>query len=288
VPPELDDALDEVDVLIIAGTTLKVAPINGVPCFVPPTCVRVVLNDSPVGEELQPMPLEYGPHAARDVFLRTSIDASSLELIAACGWLPTLLHAALAEPDFAMPPSSRRMLGARLLGETMPAALPSDMRRRRYADDDADADAVDADDEASEQPPDEDASRTRLCVRTPAALERAVCKSADGRLFVVLRRHETGAQPTGGICGDDYEEDADLAVRPIMIADRSHHDTSQSVRSWLQTAVTGLAHRLPPSLPAAAKRDAAAQCEALRACLSLRAGGFELHINDPTGASRIV
>ena len=66
---------------------------------------------------------------------------------------------------------------------------------------------------------------------------------------------------------------------------RSRHDTALSVRGWLQAAVTDLTHRLPPSLPPAAKRDAAAQREALRACLSLRNGAFELRLNDPSGES---
>ena len=71
-----------------------------------------------------------------------------------------------------------------------------------------------------------------------------------------------------------------------MIADRSHHETSQCLHSWLQTAVIGLSHRLPPSLPPAAKRDATAQCQALRRCLSL-AEPFELKVNDPTGESHV-
>jgi len=144
-PIEHESVLDELDLLIIAGTTLKVGPINGIPQFVPRSCVRLVLNDTPVGEHLQPMPLQYGADAVRDVYLGGSIDAASWRLIEALGWTPSLMCTFRSAQ---MPIQSRHLIGEMVLGRTMPTSLPfvhSALGAARYetaADADTAADAT--------------------------------------------------------------------------------------------------------------------------------------------------
>lgn len=45
-------ALDEADLLIVAGTSLVVSPANSVVNYVPSTCCRLIVNKEPVGQDL--------------------------------------------------------------------------------------------------------------------------------------------------------------------------------------------------------------------------------------------
>lgn len=82
--------LPAVDLLIIAGTSLQVAPANGVPGQVADTCVRLVVNREPVGANLPEKPIRYGDRATRDVFAEGECDDVFAELARLLGWLPEL------------------------------------------------------------------------------------------------------------------------------------------------------------------------------------------------------
>eukprot|EP00192_Tetraselmis_astigmatica_P019388 CAMPEP_0117686520 /NCGR_PEP_ID=MMETSP0804-20121206/22508_1 /TAXON_ID=1074897 /ORGANISM="Tetraselmis astigmatica, Strain CCMP880" /LENGTH=220 /DNA_ID=CAMNT_0005498247 /DNA_START=130 /DNA_END=788 /DNA_ORIENTATION=- len=73
----------EVDVLIVAGTSLTVSPANSLVSMVPETCVRVVVNVDAVGAELG---IDYGPASERDIFLAGPCDDVLLQLGKALGW----------------------------------------------------------------------------------------------------------------------------------------------------------------------------------------------------------
>ena len=79
--------LPQVDLLIVAGTSLVVSPANSVVYRVPETAVRLIVNDEPVGAELG---VDYGPDAKRDVFARGECDAVFLELMRHLSWLQHL------------------------------------------------------------------------------------------------------------------------------------------------------------------------------------------------------
>jgi NAD+-dependent protein deacetylase sirtuin 2 len=79
--------MPSLDLLIIAGTSLVVAPANGLCFSVPENTIRVVVNQEPVGEELG---IDYSPGAKRDFFARGKCDDIFLELITELGWLDDL------------------------------------------------------------------------------------------------------------------------------------------------------------------------------------------------------
>ena len=78
----------DLDVLIVAGTSLTVSPANSLVYMAPESCVRVVVNMEPVGEDLG---IVYGSGATRDIFLQGSCDDVFLKLAEKLGWKDDLL-----------------------------------------------------------------------------------------------------------------------------------------------------------------------------------------------------
>jgi NAD+-dependent protein deacetylase sirtuin 2 len=83
VPRDVSD----VDLLIIIGTSLRVAPANSLVWRVPKTAMRLLVNREPVGFHLG---LVYGADSKRDVFAQGNCDYVLLELMAHLGWLDDL------------------------------------------------------------------------------------------------------------------------------------------------------------------------------------------------------
>lgn len=77
----------EVDLLIVIGTSLAVAPVNTLVYRVPQTALRVVVNREPVGYRLGMM---YGQDAKRDYFAQGDCDRGLLDLMTHLGWLEDL------------------------------------------------------------------------------------------------------------------------------------------------------------------------------------------------------
>lgn len=103
VPEDVKD----VDLLIIVGTSLKVAPANSLVWRVPRSAMRFLVNRETVGEHLG---MVFGDEAERDVFAEGDIDPVLLDLIEELGWtedLRSLLNGGL-------PDSSEELLRARL------------------------------------------------------------------------------------------------------------------------------------------------------------------------------
>ena len=98
----------DVDLLIVMGTSLAVAPANGLVWLVPQSAMRLVINRDPVGRHLG---IEYGSEATRDYFARGDIDPTVLELMMHLGWLEDL-EPLLAENK--LPESSAELLRERL------------------------------------------------------------------------------------------------------------------------------------------------------------------------------
>ena len=98
--------LPECDLLIVMGTSLQVAPANSLVYRVPPTVLRMVMNNEKVGRRLGIM---YGEDSIRDVFAHGHSDETCLDLAHQMGWLPDL-----AEIIDELPESSARLLRQRL------------------------------------------------------------------------------------------------------------------------------------------------------------------------------
>ena len=79
--------IPNVDLLIVIGTSLAVAPANTLVYRVPQTALRVVINDEPVGWRVG---IEYGSQAKRDYFAQGHCDDVTLDLIQELGWLEDL------------------------------------------------------------------------------------------------------------------------------------------------------------------------------------------------------
>ena len=79
--------VENADLLLILGTSLRVAPANSLIYRVPRTCLRVLVNRDPVGTHLG---IQYGPMAERDYFAPGDIDATMLQLMTHLGWLDEL------------------------------------------------------------------------------------------------------------------------------------------------------------------------------------------------------
>lgn len=79
--------IPKVDLLIVIGTSLAVAPANTLVFRVPQTALRVVINDEPVGWRVG---IDYGSHAKRDYFAQGHCDDVTLDLIEELGWLDDL------------------------------------------------------------------------------------------------------------------------------------------------------------------------------------------------------
>mmetsp|Transcript_2161 Transcript_2161/g.3211 ORF Transcript_2161/g.3211 Transcript_2161/m.3211 type:complete len:451 (+) Transcript_2161:150-1502(+) len=76
--------IPHVDLLIIIGTSLAVAPANTLVFRSPQTAMRVVVNREPVGFGLG---IDYSSYSKRDYFAGGDIDRMILELIQELGWL---------------------------------------------------------------------------------------------------------------------------------------------------------------------------------------------------------
>lgn len=100
-----EDLID-CDLLIIMGTSLTVSPANSLVYRVPPTCLRLVINNQRVGRMLG---IDYSKHSIRDVFAHGHSDAMCLDLMDKLGWLDDL--AAIIEE---LPESNALLLRERL------------------------------------------------------------------------------------------------------------------------------------------------------------------------------
>lgn len=83
------ESLAEVDLLIVAGTSLNVSPANTIVNQVAPECARLIFNREPVGRDLG---IQYGPGSIRDVFCQGDCDEGALKLITKLGWQKDLLR----------------------------------------------------------------------------------------------------------------------------------------------------------------------------------------------------
>jgi NAD-dependent SIR2 family protein deacetylase len=102
------DDCQRCDLLIVAGTSLVVAPANMLVQMVPPSCVRVVANLEPVGTELGID--AYGlEQSSRDGFMEGPTDETFLHLIQELGWIDDLV----AKRDV-LPEASRELLDRHL------------------------------------------------------------------------------------------------------------------------------------------------------------------------------
>jgi NAD-dependent SIR2 family protein deacetylase len=98
--------LPNVDLLIVVGTSLAVAPANSLVYRSPRSAMRLVVNREPVGYRLG---IDYSEHSKRDYFAQGDIDNVLLELVDELGWLEDLQNLCGRLPD-----SSARVLKERL------------------------------------------------------------------------------------------------------------------------------------------------------------------------------
>lgn len=98
--------LPDVDLLIVVGTSLAVAPANSLIYRSPRSAMRLVVNREPVGYRLG---IDYSDHAKRDYFAQGDIDKVLLDLVDELGWLEDLQS--LCEQ---LPQQSAAVLKARL------------------------------------------------------------------------------------------------------------------------------------------------------------------------------
>jgi NAD-dependent deacetylase sirtuin 2 len=80
--------LGDCDLLIIMGTSLTVSPANSLVYRIPPTCLRLVVNNQKVGRMLG---VDYSENSIRDVFAHGHSDEMCLHLIEKLGWLDDLV-----------------------------------------------------------------------------------------------------------------------------------------------------------------------------------------------------
>jgi NAD-dependent SIR2 family protein deacetylase len=83
----LQNDLPGVDLLLVMGTSLSVAPANQIVALVPDTTIRVVMNKEPVGYRLG---IDYSESPERDYFCRGTCDEVALNLIKELGWVDDL------------------------------------------------------------------------------------------------------------------------------------------------------------------------------------------------------
>jgi len=100
--------IPHVDLLIVIGTSLAVAPANSLIVRVPKTAMRVVVNQEPVGFQLG---IDYSDEAERDFFAKGDADAVLLDLMVELGWLDDLIPILNSE---SLAPASAAILKARL------------------------------------------------------------------------------------------------------------------------------------------------------------------------------
>ena len=110
LPSEFSDSLEgdvsHLDLLLIIGTSLVVAPANRLVQVVPKTTIRVVVNNDPVGSALgivYSSKDKYDHESTRDLFLQGDCDDVLLQLTTELGWLDDL------DPDVLPPLSAERV-----------------------------------------------------------------------------------------------------------------------------------------------------------------------------------
>ena len=79
--------LPGVDLMIVVGTSLAVAPANSLVYCCPRTAMRVIVNREPVGYQLG---IDYSEHSKRDFFAQGDVDEVLLDLAVELGWLEEL------------------------------------------------------------------------------------------------------------------------------------------------------------------------------------------------------
>ncbi|KAL7511265.1 hypothetical protein ACHAXN_008299 [Cyclotella atomus] len=98
--------LGDCDLLIIMGTSLTVSPANSLVYRIPPTCLRLIVNNQRVGRMLG---IDYTENSIRDVFAHGHSDEMCLDLMDKLGWLDDL--ASIMDD---LPESNAQMLRERL------------------------------------------------------------------------------------------------------------------------------------------------------------------------------
>jgi len=78
----LEEDQDNIDILIVAGTSLAVSPANSVVNKVRGDCARLIVNRDRVGEDLG---IKYF-NSIRDIFYEGDCDNGFLEIIRELGW----------------------------------------------------------------------------------------------------------------------------------------------------------------------------------------------------------
>jgi NAD+-dependent protein deacetylase sirtuin 2 len=99
--------VSDVDLLIVIGTSLRVAPANSIVSRVPPSTMRLLVNKEIVGGHLG---MNFGADATRDYFAEGDCDNMLLDLMEHLGWMDDL------EPflsNHQLPESSAELLGER-------------------------------------------------------------------------------------------------------------------------------------------------------------------------------
>jgi NAD-dependent deacetylase sirtuin 2 len=81
--------ISDVDLLLVIGTSLAVAPANTLVFLCPHSCMRVVMNRESVGHRLG---IDYSMYAERDFFAQGDIDDVVLDLVNELGWLDDITH----------------------------------------------------------------------------------------------------------------------------------------------------------------------------------------------------
>ena len=108
VPEDVVDA----DMLIVMGTSLRVAPANSLVWRVPKRALRLLVNREPIGWHLG---VQYGEENKRDFFAPGDCDTVLLDLMTHLGWLDDLRPLLEGEPK--LPDSSAALLGQKLGGD---------------------------------------------------------------------------------------------------------------------------------------------------------------------------
>jgi NAD-dependent deacetylase sirtuin 2 len=105
---KVPEDIEAVDLLIVIGTSLRVAPANSLVWRVPKSAMRLLVNREEVGWHLG---MNFGENANRDYFAEGSCENVLLDLMEHLGWLEDL--APLATGD-KLPESSSDLLRERL------------------------------------------------------------------------------------------------------------------------------------------------------------------------------
>lgn len=127
----LPDDIREVDLLLVIGTSLRVAPANSIVWRVPKSAMRVLVNREAAGEFLG---MDFDPETSkRDYFAQGDIDQVLLELMDHLGWVGELNDLL---PD-RLPASSAALLRQLLQdkvsrgGETPAASAPDGQTQKQ-------------------------------------------------------------------------------------------------------------------------------------------------------------